>query len=222
MTTPRLMAAVLVASGWVALGIAVASDPGRRCATAKLRAAGQKSRGKLECHARGVKHGGGVDSACLARVEAKFAAAWDRSEAAGGCVTTGDADTIEGKVDVFVNDVASELPATTTTTSTTTSTVTIGSTSSTTSTATVCPPTSTTPPCGPEPGHMCAGFALCPPGQNCVTIGTSCACSGPPVPCGDLPMSFSGRICELGDCPTGTSCRSHFDPTTCFSTCGCD
>jgi hypothetical protein len=112
------------------------TDDGRKCAAAKIKATGKKAAGKLKCHTKAVAKGRAPDPDCLAKVEAKLASVFMKAEGKGGCATVGDAETIEGKVNVFVGAVLGALSgATTTTTGTTTTITTItGTTSSTTST----------------------------------------------------------------------------------------
>src|SRR5262249_7196726 len=105
----RTVGAVLVTLS-LAAGIAGASQPGERCAAAKLRAAGRKSAGKLNCQAREVLRRDGSEVDCLARIESKFASAWAKIEAKGGCVVSGDADTVEGLVDQLVADLVAVIP----------------------------------------------------------------------------------------------------------------
>jgi hypothetical protein len=84
---------------------------GRKCASAKRKAAGKKAAGKLGCHAKAVAKGAAVDPACLAKAEAKFVAAFAKAEARGGCATSGDAAAIEALVDALVTDVVAALPS---------------------------------------------------------------------------------------------------------------
>jgi len=117
MSTTRVVyptAAMLLVSVSGALGI----DPGVRCARTKQQAAARKVGANVKCSER---TSGDVQT-CLAKAEQKFAAAFQKAEAIGGCATNNDADAIEEKVDNFVTDLLDALPATTTT-STTTSTM---------------------------------------------------------------------------------------------------
>jgi len=101
-------------------GALLGTADAQRCAAAKLRATARKTYAKLRCQARGAKVGMPADSSCLSKAEAKFAQSWSRAEHRGGCATTADQSTIEGKVDAFVNDVVMELVPTSTTTTTST------------------------------------------------------------------------------------------------------
>ena len=196
------MAVAALVAGALAAGAAHASDPTARCAAVKLRAAGHKTQGKLDCEARGALHGGGADPACLARVEAKFAAAWARIEARGGCALTRDVAAVESRVDQLVADLVAAIPPTTNTTTTQT----------------------TTSSCPPTTAFYCGDFcppsppvALCPPGMTCTTSGPSCTCTGPAPPCGDL----NGRFCSYGECPPGQTCRIAPGSTGCILPCSC-
>src|SRR5713226_2344378 len=101
-------------------GSLLGTEAARRCAAAKLKATGKKTFSKLRCQAKGAKIGMPADSACLSKAEARFAQRWNLVEGKGGCATTGDRDTIEGKVDTFVNMAVMMLVPGGTTTSTTT------------------------------------------------------------------------------------------------------
>ena len=103
-----ILVTILSGSGWSA------SDPAVRCTSSKLRAAGEKARARLNCHARGK---GTVDPECLARASRRFEERWRKLEAKGGCAATGDVAAAEARVDAFVDDfVASLQPPTSSTT----------------------------------------------------------------------------------------------------------
>jgi cysteine-rich repeat protein len=88
-----------------------------RCAAGKLGAAGKNCVCKLQCAAKAVRRGVTVDAVCMQRCEERFVSTFARREGKGGCTTTGDAATIEIKVDAFVADAFTEIqPAPTTTT----------------------------------------------------------------------------------------------------------
>ena len=71
---------------------------GGKCAAAKRKAAGKKASAKLLCDAKAAKTGGSADP-CLGKAETTFAAAFEKAEAKGGCVPTGDEDAIEQAAD---------------------------------------------------------------------------------------------------------------------------
>jgi len=175
---------------------AAAASPAVRCATAKLKAAAKKHGAKVRCHVQAILARKAVDPACLAAAEAKFSAAFARSEAAGGCFTSGDAPAVEDAVDDCVRTLVGLLPtsATTTTSSTTTTTQ---------------PNFSCSPP-GTPCGHCGCGFCFAPQGYTtgiCVVPyagGSSCSID-PPT-----------------DCPPGQMCVvTSFDPAmfTCAVPC---
>jgi len=103
-------------------GALLSTKRAKKCAASKLMATGKKANGVIRCYAQAVQKGEGVQSTCPAKAEAAFGKRWDVAEAKGGCATTGDKGTIEGKVDAFVADLVAELPPTTTTTTTSTTT----------------------------------------------------------------------------------------------------
>src|SRR5581483_2842908 len=73
-----------------AVGEARAADT-RACDAAKQKAAGKKVAAKMACWANAARKGVAVDAACLARAEAKFAAAFAKAEAHGACAAVGNA-----------------------------------------------------------------------------------------------------------------------------------
>src|SRR5438552_5648835 len=147
----------------------------QRCAAAKIKEAGKKAHAKALCYAKAAAAGVPVSQACLDKADAQFSLAFanaeEKARKSGGCATTGDDAVIEDKVDAFVSDVVSELPATTTTTTTTTTTVT-------TSPSGGC--------CGSCPAvEFCYTYTcVCPANSRCGCVGplhpptTSCYCSG--------------------------------------------
>jgi plastocyanin len=109
--------------GFVANAVGVLPDggtrAGQRCASTKLKATGKKEAAKLGCHAKAVLKGVAADPTCLTKAETSFTKRFGAAEAKGGCATSGDAGTVEGTVDAFVNDVVAALPTTTPTSTTT-------------------------------------------------------------------------------------------------------
>jgi hypothetical protein len=89
---------------------------GNRCVGVKLKATGKKAKTKLGCHAKATRKGLSVDTQCLAKTEARFAATFASAEAHGPCLTNNDADGIESQVDNLVNQLVAALPSNTTTT----------------------------------------------------------------------------------------------------------
>jgi hypothetical protein len=178
-------------------------DGARQCAAAKLKAAAKKAASKLKCQARAEAAGVAADPACLAKAEDKFAAAFARAEAGGGCRTMGDAGATESAVDDFVAKLAVLLSASTTTSTTSTST-----------TNSTCTTTTTFPPCQLV-GSVCGG--PCPGGQTCEPDGGGgCACVGPPPSC----CAAGHQFCSAGVCPAGLTCQPAVPdqcgvPTTC-------
>ena len=114
----RFKRALVAASLALAVGMAGAAtagpSPSHKCAAAKQKAAGKKGACRLGCTANATLKGLALNAptitACLGTCDTKFRTAFTKAEAKGGCHTTGDATTIEGKVDAFVMDVVSELP----------------------------------------------------------------------------------------------------------------
>lgn len=102
----RIVAVALLVASLV-VPAASATDPAVRCSAAKLKAAARKASGKLKCYANATLHGVAVDQPCLDKATAKFDAAWQRIEAAGGCrVTVDDQNDVETKVDSLTSNLA--------------------------------------------------------------------------------------------------------------------
>jgi hypothetical protein len=181
-------------------GAADESSPAVRCATAKLKAAGKKHGAKVGCYSKALRTDQPVDAACLSAAEAKFAAAFARAEAAGGCATSSDAPDVEADVDACVGALVQLLvpgaPTTTTVTSTTTTTQ----------------PDFTCSPPGSACGSCGCGFCFVPQGSSSTTgvcvvpFAGGDACSiDPPTPCPpgqtcvitsfDPPMFICGVLC---------------------------
>jgi phosphohistidine phosphatase SixA len=73
----------------------------RRCAAAKLRAAGRLAFRLLGCRRRAVKLGTPVDADCLTRAAARFTLAFDTAERRLDCEASGDAGAVRTTVDAF-------------------------------------------------------------------------------------------------------------------------
>ncbi len=95
------------------------STPAQKCAAAKEKAAAKKAATKLGCYATAAVKGALVSSDCLAKAEMKFSTTFEKVEAKGGCISSGDAASIEKHVNDFVSSVVNAEPTATTTTSTT-------------------------------------------------------------------------------------------------------
>jgi cysteine-rich repeat protein len=80
-----------------------------KCQGEKLKAAGKKAECKLALESKQAGKGGTIDPAKVAKCEAKLSSTYAKQEAKGPCNTTGDAATIEAKVDAFIADVDLEL-----------------------------------------------------------------------------------------------------------------
>jgi hypothetical protein len=80
-----------------------------KCTASKLKAACKKAACKAGLEAKEARTGVAPDPAKMAKCEDKFAQAFAKNEAKGGCITTGDAATIESKIDAFVLDLDTEL-----------------------------------------------------------------------------------------------------------------
>ncbi len=85
----------------VALALVGASGAaaGQMCAAGQLTATGKAASAVVGCHAKAAKRGIAVDATCLAKADAKLAAAFVEAESKGGCPTTGGAALVDGILD---------------------------------------------------------------------------------------------------------------------------
>ena len=86
-----------------------ALQDGPACAAAKKKLAGKKDLKLLTCDSVAVGKGGSPDTNCTDAARNGFSAAWAKAEAKGGCFTSNDESTIEGKVDTHVQDLENTL-----------------------------------------------------------------------------------------------------------------
>ena len=89
-------------------GALLGTDAAKKCAGAKLRAAGKKTAFKTKCYSQAATTGT-LDPLCISRAEDVFHRKWAAAESKGGCATTNDEGAIEAKVDAFVGDVVHEI-----------------------------------------------------------------------------------------------------------------
>jgi endonuclease/exonuclease/phosphatase family metal-dependent hydrolase len=102
-----LIAMPMVGSGAPARA-AVAADAA--CKDAKAKAAGKKAESLLQALGKNGRMPDPIKLAqSVSKAQSKLTKAFSKSEAKGGCLTTGDATTIEAKVDAFVADMARAL-----------------------------------------------------------------------------------------------------------------
>jgi len=90
------MLSVLVVSA--GLIHAAGTDAGK-CAASKSKAASKKLAAKLKCYQKALSKGAPVDTSCLMSAETKFNTAVGKADTKGGCLFTGDANTLERVVD---------------------------------------------------------------------------------------------------------------------------
>jgi len=103
-------------------------DAGVLCREAKAKAAGKKASDLLKSFGRNEKNPVGRLAQDISKAQSKFTRSFSRAEARGGCLTSGDSDDVEARVDAFVQDVLAETSGVTSTTVTTTSTTVPGTT----------------------------------------------------------------------------------------------
>lgn len=107
--TVAVLLAVLAAVVLVPrLGATFDGSPSK-CAAAKIEAAEKKVAALLRCVRRAVAAGQTVSEACLVEAMSQFTSRFTAAESLGDCVTFGDVDTIEAKIDSFVEELMTEL-----------------------------------------------------------------------------------------------------------------
>jgi hypothetical protein len=94
------------------------ATPAEQCAAAKQKAAGKKTAAKIACYAAATSKGVVVDQDCLTKADMKFMAAFTKAETKGGCVTSGDAASVEAMVNDCVQGIVNAEPVASTTTTT--------------------------------------------------------------------------------------------------------
>ena len=130
-----------------------------KCASSKLKATGTKAMGELLCNAKAATKNIPVDPDCLGKAGANLTKAFAKAEKKGGCVTTGDAGTVEQAVDALVAQVVAQLTSagSPTTTTTTAATTTTGAGPSTTTTTGSGPSSTTSTTMGPTTHTVMVG-----------------------------------------------------------------
>jgi hypothetical protein len=84
--------------------------PPSKCAAKKLIIAGKETLAFAKCHARAVRTGAALDSACFAKAKAKYDRSWAKVEQKGDCLTAGDQEAVHAIIDGFDGEAGSELP----------------------------------------------------------------------------------------------------------------
>jgi hypothetical protein len=192
--------AVAVATLAVAGAAGAGVSPQARCKDAKGRATGKKSLDLLKGFGKNGKAPNlarlGSD---ISKAESKFTKGFSKAEVAGGCVTSGDADPIEVKVETFVEEILTDL---------------LSGSGSTTSTSTSSTTSTTTPPAGCELSAPPTCGGACGAGLTCGNVGLGeCKCLPAGTPCGDSAFPECGGVCPT---PVGGFCLPSVS-----STCAC-
>lgn len=97
----RMAIGSLLVTGILAAGAgaAGAEDAADRCGGSKTKAAAKYAKAHFGCHASALRRGETVDPDCTAKAAARLAAAFDKAESAGGCVTSDDEATAQAFLD---------------------------------------------------------------------------------------------------------------------------
>ena len=103
------MALAIFVLGILAAGSAHAQA---KCQGSKMKAAGKKASCLLGLHAKSVAKNAPIDPDKVTKCETKFSGSFTKAESKPPCSTTGDANTIETKIDRFVDEIAVNLALT--------------------------------------------------------------------------------------------------------------
>jgi hypothetical protein len=79
------------------------------CNQAKLNAAAKTTAASLGCYANAAATGLPVDPNCVGKADHVLATAFAKTDARGGCATTGDAPAVEASINACVNEIAGAL-----------------------------------------------------------------------------------------------------------------
>jgi hypothetical protein len=82
-----------------------------RCSASKIKVTAKKQKCIATVYAHAAQSSAAPKQADIDECEAKFAGYFAKLDLKGGCITSGDAGAIEGKVDAFVADLVTELDA---------------------------------------------------------------------------------------------------------------
>jgi 5'/3'-nucleotidase len=106
----------VVTLGLIAVSLAVGAVPDaeaaslNKCTQSKIKAAGKNANKKATCGAKAVSKGSAVDPACSSKADGTLVKAFARAEKKQDCLAaTGDAASIETRVDSFVDDLVCDL-----------------------------------------------------------------------------------------------------------------
>jgi hypothetical protein len=86
----------------IAGGVAQATGTPFKCSVAKQKATAKKAAAKLTCYTKAVTNHVPVDPTCLLKADQAFENVFTKTEQAGGCAVTGDANGQEAAADAFV------------------------------------------------------------------------------------------------------------------------
>jgi hypothetical protein len=115
MKVPAVLGAIVLSGTGILLvpTAAQAQATTAKCTAAKIKCANGKATGLLGCHNKAEGKNVPVDPACISKVDTKFSlpakGCMEKAESKPPCATTGDAGSLEAKVDAFVLDVVTEL-----------------------------------------------------------------------------------------------------------------
>jgi hypothetical protein len=93
----------------IGCGACLKTEPGNKCAGTKVKTAGKNAQCLTGLDAKAQKSGLPVDSTKEQKCRDKLSSTFSKAEAKGGCLTTGDTQDIQNKVDALRQDLLDEL-----------------------------------------------------------------------------------------------------------------
>jgi hypothetical protein len=98
--------------GCANVGVEGPCKPKEKCGADKIKGAGKAAECRLRLESTSAKTGVAPAGEKVAKCTDKLSQTFSKSEAKGGCATTGDAAAIEAKIDAFVADIDGEVGTT--------------------------------------------------------------------------------------------------------------
>jgi hypothetical protein len=107
----RTLALVIGLGAFLVAGpVQAGTDPADSCRDSKAKTAGKKASGLLKAYGKNIKKPNPVKlGQDVSKAQSKFTKGFVKAESKGGCSTTGDAATMEAKIDAFVDDAINDI-----------------------------------------------------------------------------------------------------------------
>lgn len=106
MTTKALWLAIGLGAFLIGAPAQAGTDPTNKCVDSKAKAAGKKAQSLLKAIGKNLSKNPDTKLAAnISKAQSKLTKGFTKAESKGSCFTTGDAATIEAKIDAFVDEV---------------------------------------------------------------------------------------------------------------------